>query len=124
MAIPSDPADIHFPQAEKIVLVEDNLNTHSPASLYVAFEPAEARRIIERFEWHYTPKHGSWLNLAESELAVLSGPCLDRRIPDATALSSEADAWRKRPNTHNAKANQHFTTADARVKPTSLYPAL
>lgn len=78
-----DLADIHFPQAEKIVLVQDNLNTHSPASLYEAFEPAQARRIIERFEWHYTPKHGSWLNLAESELAVLSSQCLHRRIPDA-----------------------------------------
>ena len=75
-----DLADIHFPRAEKIVLVQDNLNTHTPASLYEAFAPAEARRIAERFEWHYTPKHGSWLNLAESELAVLSGQCLARRI--------------------------------------------
>ena len=123
-----DLADIHFPQAEKIVLVQDNLNTHTPASLYEAFEPAEARRIIERFEWHYTPKHGSWLNLAESELAVLSGQCLARRIArriaDATALTNEADAWRKRRNTHNAKAKWHFTSADARVKLTSLYPSL
>jgi len=82
-----DLADIHFPKAEKIVLVQDNLNTHTPASLYEAFEPAEARRIIERFEWHYSPKHGSWLNLAESELAVLSGQCLARRIPDADQLA-------------------------------------
>ena len=91
-----DLSDIHFPNAEKIVLVQDNLNTHTPASLYEAFEPAEARRIIERFEWHYTPKHGSWLNLAESELAVLSGQCLHRRIPDAAALTTEVAAWRSR----------------------------
>ncbi|MCJ7787723.1 MAG: IS630 family transposase [Methyloceanibacter sp.] len=119
-----DLADIHFPKAEKIVLLQDNLNTHTPAALYEAFEPAEARRIIERFEWHYTPKHGSWLNLAESELAVLSGQCLARRIPDAAKLTSEAAAWVSRRNTHNAKANWHFTTADARVKLKSLYPAL
>ena len=117
-------SDIHFPKAEKIVLVQDNLNTHVPASLYEAFEPAEARRIIERFEWHYTPKHGSWLNLAESELAVLSSQCLARRIADATALTTEAAAWRTRRNTCNAKANWHFTTADARVKLKNLYPAL
>ena len=119
-----DLSDIHFPKAEKIVLVQDNLNTHTPASLYEAFEPAEARRIIERFEWHYSPKHGSWLNVAESELAVLSGQCLARRIPDAAMLTSEVDAWRKRRNTQNAKAKWHFTTADARVKLKSLYPSL
>ena len=119
-----DLADIHFPKAEKIVLVQDNLNTHVSASLYEAFEPAEARRIIERFEWHYTPKHGSWLNLAESELAVLSSQCLDRRIADAKTLTKEVTAWRTRRNTHNAKANWHFTSADARVKLKSLYPAL
>lgn len=119
-----DLADIHFPQAEKIVLVQDNLNTHSPASLYEAFEPAQARRIIERFEWHYTPKHGSWLNLAESELAVLSSQCLHRRIPDAATLAREVAAWRTRRNSHNAKASWHFTSADARVKLKSLYPSL
>ena len=119
-----DLCDIHFPKAGKIVLVQDNLNTHTPASLYEAFEPAGARRIVERFEWHYTPKHGSWLNLAESELAVLSGQCLDRRIPDQTTLRTESDAWRARRNTHNAKADWHFTTADARVKLKSLYPSL
>ena len=119
-----DLSDIHFPNAEKIVLVQDNLNTHAPSSLYEAFEPTEARRIIERFEWHFTPKHGSWLNLAEAELAVLSGQCLNRRIPDAATLSSEVGAWRKRRNTHNAKANWHFTSANARVKLKSLYPAL
>ena len=119
-----DLSDIHFPKAETIVLVQDNLNTHTPASLYEAFEPAEARRIIERFEWRYTPKHGSWLNLAESELAVLSSQCLDRRIPDPATLRTEVNAWRTRRNTHNAKANWHFTTADARVKLKSLYPTL
>ena len=119
-----DLSDVHFPNAEKIVLVQDNLNTHVPGSLYEAFEPAEARRLVERFEWHYTPKHGSWLNLAESELAVLSSQCLDRRIPDAQVLTREVDAWQKRRNTHNAKADWHFTTADARIKLKSLYPAL
>ena len=106
------------------MLVQDKLNTHTPASLYEAFEAAEARRIIERFEWHYTPKHGSWLNLAESELAVLSSQCLHRRIPDTDALTTEVAAWRSRRNTQNAKANWHFTTAEARVKLKSLYPAL
>jgi len=119
-----DLADIHFPNAERIVLVQDNLNTHVPASLYEAFKPAEARRIIERFEWHYSPRHGSWLNLAESELAVLSGQCLDRRIPDTATLRCQVDAWRSRRNSNNAKANWHFTSADARVKLKSLYPAL
>src|SRR4030042_1577534 len=108
-----DLSDIHFPKAEKIVLVQHNLNTHTPASLYEAFEPAEARRIALRFEWHYTHKHGSWLNLAESELPFLPSQCLDRRIPDAAILATEADAWRMRRNTRNAKANWHFTTADA-----------
>jgi hypothetical protein len=119
-----DLSDIHFPHAEKIVLVQDNLNTHAPSSLYEAFEPAEARRIIERFEWHYSPKHGSWLNLAESELAVLSGQCLNRRIPDAATLGTEVTAWQRRRNTHNAKASWHFSCADARVKLKTLYPAL
>jgi hypothetical protein len=100
-----DLSDVHFPKAEKIVLVQDNLNTHVPASLYEAFEPAEARRLVERFEWHYTPKHGSWLNLAESELAVLSRQCLNRRIPDPQTLKREVDAWRVRRNIHNAKAD-------------------
>ena len=119
-----DLADIHFPKAEKIVLVQDNLNTHAPASLYEAFEPAEARRIIERFEWHYTPKHGSWLNLAESELAVLASQCLARRIPDTAKLANEVTLWCKSRNTHHAKANWHFTSTKARVKLKSLYPAL
>ena len=117
-------SDTHFPRADKIILVQDNLNTHSPASLYEAFPPEEARRLIERFEWHYTPKHGSWLNLAESELAVLSKQCLDRRIPDRAMLEREVAAWLTRRNTHHAKANWRFTTADARIKLKSLYPVL
>ena len=117
-------SDSHFPRVDKIILMQDNLNTHSPASLYEAFAPDEARRLVERFEWHYTPKHGSWLNLAESELAVLSGQCLDRRIPDKATLEREVAAWTKRRNTHNAKADWRFTTADARIKLKSLYPVL
>lgn len=119
-----DLSDIHFASAAKIVLLQDNLNTHLPSSLYEAFPPAEARRLVERFEWHYTPKHGSWLNLAESELAVLSSQCLDRRIDDRDMLAREVAAWLSRRNTHHAKANWRFTTEDARIKLKSLYPAL
>jgi len=117
-----DLSDVHFPGASKIVLVQDNLNTHKPASLYEAFPAPEARRIFERFEWHYTPKHGSWLDMAESEIGVLSTQCLDRRIPDKQTLTSEIAAWQKTRNTHHAKANWQFTTADARVKLKRLYP--
>jgi hypothetical protein len=119
-----DLSDVHFPTADKIILVQDNLNTHVQASLYETFAPVEARRLVERFEWHYTPKHGSWLNLAESELGVLSSQCLSRRIADKAALEREVAAWVTSRNTHNAKADWHFTTADARVKLKSLYPAL
>lgn len=118
-----DLSDLHFPAATTIVLVQDNLNTHKPASLYEAFPAAEARRLIERFEWHFTPKHGSWLNMAESELSVLIRQCLDRRIPSQDELTREAAAWLAGRNTHHAKANWHFTTADARVKLKSLYPS-
>ena len=117
-------SDSHFPRADKIILVQDNLNTHSPASLYEAFAPDDARRLVERFEWHYTPKHGSWLNLAESELAVLSNQCLDRRIPNREKLDREVAAWLARRNAHHAKADWRFTTADARIKLKSLYPVL
>jgi len=119
-----DLSDIHFASAEKIVLVQDNLNTHAAASLYEAFPPAEARRLVERFEWHYTPKHGSWLNMAESEPAVLSGPCLRRRISDRATLQGEVTAWLKRRNANHAKADWRFTAADARIKLKSLYPSL
>jgi uncharacterized small protein (DUF1192 family) len=117
-------SDTHFPGSAKIVLVQDNLNTHKPASLYEAFPPAEARRLVERFEWHYTPKHGSWLDMAESELSVLSSQCLDRRIPDQRVLKDEVAAWEADRNSKHAKANWQFTTADARVKLRRLYPAL
>jgi len=117
-------SDTHFPDATKIVLIQDNLNTHKPASLYEAFPPEEARRLVERFEWHYTPKHGSWLDMAESELAVLSSQCLDRRIPDQQTLKDEVMAWETERNGKHAKADWQFTTADARVKLKRLYPAL
>ncbi len=117
-------SDEMFPDAEKIILVQDNLNTHKPASLYEAFEPVEARRLSERFEWHYTPKHGSWLNMAESELAVLSRQCLDRHIPDGQTLTSEATTWMTGRNNHNIKADWQFTTKDARIKLKSLYPVI
>jgi DDE superfamily endonuclease len=117
-------SDTHFPTATKIVLMQDNLNIHKPASLYEAFPAAEARRLVERFEWHYTPKHGSWLNMAESELSVLSSQCLARRIPDKQMLIDEVTAWQGRRNQNHAKADWQFTTADARVKLKRLYPAL
>jgi len=116
--------DRHFPKASKIRLVQDNLNTHTMASLYQAFPPAEARRIAERFEVHYTPKHGSWLNMAESELGVLASQCLDRRIPDKDNLLREVNAWQAHRNNHHAKARWQFTTADARIKLSHLYPSL
>ena len=108
-------SDTHFPEARKIIPVQDNLSTHKPASLYQAFPAAEARRLVERFEWHYTPKHGSWLDLAESELSVLSGQCLDRRIPDKQTLIEEVAAWQDSRNKNHTKADWQFTTADARV---------
>jgi len=119
-----DLSDTYFPGAKKIVLMEDNLNTHKPASLYEAFPATEARRLVERFEWHYTPKHGSWLNMAESELSVLSGQCLDRRIPDKQTLTEEVAAWEHARNKKHVKADWQFTTADARVKLKRLYPAM
>jgi hypothetical protein len=117
-------ADIYFPRARTIVLVQDNLNIHNKASLYEAFPAAEARRLVERFEWHYTPKHGSWLDLAESELGVLSSQCLDRRIPDKLTLIDEVAAWEQERNANHTKANWHFTTSTARVKLRHLYPSI
>src|ERR1700721_1176426 len=119
-----DLSDTHFPAAKRIVLMEDNLNTHKPASLYEAFPAAEARRLVERFEWHYTPKHGSWLNLAESELSVLSHQCLDRRIADKQTLVEEVAAWENTRNKKHVKADWQFTTAPARVKLKRLYPVI
>jgi len=117
-------SDEWYPQAERIVLVCDNLNTHTPASLYEAFEPAEARRLAERFEWHYTPKHGSWLNMAEMELSVVARQCLDRRIPAMAALRREVEAWERQRNAAVVRVDWQFTTADARVKLKKLYPTL
>jgi DDE superfamily endonuclease len=117
-------ADIHFADAKLIVLVQDNLNTHCKASLYEAFPAAEARRLAERFEWHYTPKHGSWLDMAESELGVLSSQCLSRRIPAKKILVEEIKAWEDERNKNHTKASWQFKTADARVKLKHLYPAI
>jgi DDE superfamily endonuclease len=117
-------ADVYFANADLITLVQDNLSTHKPASLYEAFSASEARRLVQRFEWIYTPKHGSWLNMAESELAVLSSQCLGRRIPDMDTLRAEVAAWETDRNNHHAKADWQFTTHDARIKLKHLYPLL
>jgi transposase len=117
-------ADVHYPEAEVIVIVMDNLNTHSPASFYETFEPTEALRLANRFEFHYTPKHGSWLNMAEIELSALSRQCLGRRIPDQTALERETKAWEGERNAQVVKVQWRFTTADARIKLKHLYPLI
>lgn len=119
-----DLVDVHFPHAEQIVLVMDNLNTHKLASLYEAFPPAEARRIAEKLEIHYTPKHGSWLNMAEIELSVLHRQCLQARIPDRTTLIQKVSAWQSRRNAAATTVHWRFTTADARIKLHRLYPAI
>jgi hypothetical protein len=111
-------------EAEKVVLVTDNLNTHKPASLYEAFPPEQARRIAERIEWHYTPKHGSWLDLAEIELSVLSRQCLDRRIGTREELEAAVGAWEAERNERGVEVKWRFTTADARIKLHRLYPSL
>jgi hypothetical protein len=117
-------SDELYPGAEKVVLVCDNLNTHTPACLYEAFAPAEARRLAGRFEWHHTPKHGSWLNVAECELSVVARQCLDRRIPDMETLRREVAAWERARNAAAVKVDWQFTTADARVKLKRLYPTV
>jgi hypothetical protein len=119
-----DLADVHFANARTIVLVQDNLNIHCKGSLYQAFPAAEARRLVERFEWHYTPKHGSWLDLAESELGVLSSQCLDRRIADKQTLIDEVAAWVHERNANHATTSWHFTTPNARSKLKHLYPSI
>ena len=116
--------DVHYPLANKIVLVMDNLNTHSGSSLYETFAPAEAKRILNKLEIHYTPKHGSWLNMAEIELSHLSRQCLDRRIPDMETFIKETNAWCKKRNESNATIDWQFTTADARIKLKKLYPVI
>jgi hypothetical protein len=118
-----DLVDIHYPEAERIVLVLDNLNTHTPASLYEAFAPAEAKRLADKLEIHYTPEHGSWLNMAEIELSVLDRQCLDRRISDTRTLAQEVAAWEAARNAVATDVDWRFTTADARIKLKRLYPS-
>jgi hypothetical protein len=113
-----------YPKAERIVLVMDNLNTHSPASLYEAFDPEKARRLSEKLEIHHTPKHGSWLNMAEIELSVLSRQCLERRVPDFETLEREAAAWQDRRDAADVKIEWRFRTEDARIKLKRQYPSL
>jgi DDE superfamily endonuclease len=117
-----DLVDVHFPHARRITLVLDNLNTHQPASLYQTFAPAEAKRILDQLDIHYTPKHGSWLNIAEIEFSVLSRQCLDRRIADPTTLATEVAAWVAGRNGDGATIEWRFTTDDARIKLKHLYP--
>ena len=117
-------SDTTYPNADQIVLVQDNLNTHSPASLYEAFEPTEAKRLADRFELHYTPKHGSWLDMAEIELGILGRQCLSRRIENIDALRCEVKAWETDRDADKTKANWQFTTADARIKLRRLYPSV
>ena len=116
--------DVMYSNAEKIILVMDNLNTHKPASLYKKFKPAEARRILKKLEIHYTPKHGSWLDIAEMELNVMTRQCLSRRIDSIETLKTELAAWETERNNSEAKVNWHFRTGDARIKLVSLYPDL
>lgn len=119
-----DIVDNHYSKAEKIIFVMDNLNTHHKSSLYEAFEPAEAKRIADRFDIHYTPKHGSWLNMAEIELSHLNRQCLDRRIGERSVMTSEVEAWTKARNEQKVIANWQFTTDDARIKLHRLYPQI
>lgn len=119
-----DLVDVHYPDAEKIVLMLDNLNTHDFSALYETFEPEGAWRIREKIEIHYTPKHGSWLNMAEIELAVLSGQCLDRRIGEEEMLRQEVAAWEAERNAKPVKVNWRFTAADARIKLKRFYPII
>jgi hypothetical protein len=119
-----DLVDVRYPEAECIVLVMDNLNTHTPAALYEAFPPAEAKRLADKLEIHHTPKHGSWLNIAEIALSVLSRQCLDRRVPDFATLAAEVAAWEAERNAAGGTVDWRFTTADARIKLKRLYPSL
>ena len=117
-----DLVDLHFPEAELIRVVLDNLNTHTPAALYEAFEPTEARRIIRKLEFHHTPKHGSWLNIAEIELSVLTKQCLNRRMPDIETVRSETAQWARQRNSKQKSVDWQFTTDQARIKLKRLYP--
>lgn len=117
-----DLVDVIYPDAEVIVLVVDNLNIHHPACLYERFEPAEAKRIAEKIEWHYTPVHGSWLNIAECELSILKRQCLKSRLPDIETVMRKTSAWQNRRNQMDATIDWRFTTEDARIKLKRLYP--
>jgi transposase len=119
-----DLVEVRYPEAERIVLVADNLNTHTPAALYEAFPPVEAKRLAGKLEIHYTPKHGSWLNMAEIELSVLGRQCLDRRVPDKATLATEVAAWLHRRNAAGGTIDWRFTTEDARIKLKRLYPSI
>jgi hypothetical protein len=119
-----DLLETHYPKATKVRLVMDNLNTHSIASLYEAFVPSEARKLASRLEIHFTPKHGSWLNIAEIELSTLNSQCLNRRIDSLAHMSDEVAAWEQNRNNHGAHVNWRFTTDDARIKLSRLYPKL
>ena len=123
-AVIQELVDVHYPHAEKIVLVLDNLNIHALGSLYETFPPAEARRLVEKLELHYTPKHGSWLNMAEIELSVLERQCLSGRIPDVATLQHATAAWAGDRNQRAVRMQWRFTTADARIKLRRLYPSL
>lgn len=117
-------ADVHSPDAERIRVVMDNLNTHNAGSFYEAFAPSEARRLALRFEFHYTPKHGSWLNMAEIELSALERMCLEQRLPTQSAVKTQVTAWEQERNDKDLTVDWHFTTADARIKLKTLYPSI
>jgi hypothetical protein len=119
-----DLLTVHFPEAETMTIVQDNLNTHHPSSLYEAFAPQEAKALLDRCEFHYTPKHGSWLNMAEIEFSALQRQCLDRRIPDRETLQAEVTAWEQWRNDQAVKVHWRFTTADARIRLKRLYPSV
>ena len=117
-------SDVMYPHAEKIVAVTDNLNTHTIASLYKAFPPEEARRLANRFEWHYTPKHGSWLDMAEIEIGIMCRQALSKPLPDMDSFKKQVRAWTLRRNTERSKVNWQFTTKDARIKLKRIYPTI
>ena len=119
-----DLVEVRYPEAERIVLVMDNLNVHTPGALYEVYSPEEARRLLERLEIHYTPKHGSWLNIAEIELSILGRQCLGRRVPDYEALAAEVRAWEDRRNEAGGRVSWQFTAEDARIKLKRLYPSV
>jgi hypothetical protein len=119
-----DLLEVHYPQAKKIRMIQDNLNTHDGASLYEAFPPEEARRLLDRIEWHYTPKHGSWVNMAETEIRIMNGQCLDRRMDSQGIIAREVATWEEKRNTQQARIHWTFTLAAARRKLRKLYPSI